>query len=428
MVKIYFFIILLIQVFIAFSQELTLQQQCEKIRLFFQDNKIPIIEKQDNCCNIDGILCENSEITTLTMQYDERVIINNLTNVPFFSSLTKLELKNVIFSNSIIPSSFFPPSLTEVRFSTMDLTEVPKEIENCPKLQLIYLGHNKFTQFPYHLKSLNKLKTLSLYNNTIQGIFTEEINDFQSLEELDIGVNKFKNYPNSLPKLTLLGVDNNDFDNSYYIFKDITNKYPGLITLSFVGNNLNVIPRSIKNLKNLERIYLSDNEIEVLPEEIYELTSLKTIKLYNNTMLNGKFGFMHNIEQCTIQQTELCFPGENVCSNSDTYRKCTEEEINYTKILQEKVNLREEEMNKEIIDDNKNNESFFTRNKLIIIAIIIAALLIIIFIIYFYYNKRNDKEPIFIKDDNNITYPYHDNDKSRLVMNELNLGISEDIK
>jgi len=56
----YLFILLLKICFTLSQQALTLQQQCDKFRLFLKDNNLPFVEEKDNCCNlIKNIACDN---------------------------------------------------------------------------------------------------------------------------------------------------------------------------------------------------------------------------------------------------------------------------------------------------------------------------------------------------------------------------------
>jgi len=299
----------------------------------------------------------------------------------------------------------------------MGLTEVPKEIfENCPNIKNLYLGRNKLTEFPYHLKNLKYLTQLNLNSNEIDGIITKEIEDFKNLKTLYISENEIGGFEESSIDLKYLYINKNKYGKPDSLFENITKNLPNIQGLIMNNGEVHKIPKSINNMKKLTTLSLNDNAIEVLPEEIYELTSLKTVNL-TNSLIKGKFGFTHSLEKCSLEGTDLCFPGENICK-SDTYRTCTEDDLRLTKILQEKVYSK----------DGDNKESFFSRNKLMIIAIIIALILLISFLIYFYYTKKYEEKPIYIKDDNNATYAYNDNEKSRQIMNKLNLSIIVDNK
>ena len=60
---------------------------------------------------------------------------------------------------------------------------------------------------------------------------------------------------------------------------------------------LTIVPKEIKYLRNIQRIYLHYNQIQEIPETIGQLTNLKQLYLYNNRI--------QEIPESVVQLTNL---------------------------------------------------------------------------------------------------------------------------
>ncbi|KAG4095839.1 hypothetical protein H8356DRAFT_1044415 [Neocallimastix lanati (nom. inval.)] len=432
----YLFILLLNICFVVSQQ--TLQEQCNKFKQFLTDNNKPLNEKNDNCCNIpDYVRCEEpNKITTVFLISTEGVM--DYKNYPDLPELKSLQLA----SFNTYPAKLFQSTIEKLfLIDTEYSTEVNKEVANLQNLKYLEIRVCKFKDFPYHLQSLKQLEILKLRSNSIEGVITDEIKNFNSLKKLDIRKNPINGLlaippnlesleiyetkintidVNILKNLKYLGISNNPLADSDNLFNDINNNLTKLTALNLTNTGITVIPKSISNLTNLKDLELGENSISVLPDELSSLP-LEIINIENNKIsIKGSFNFDHHVENCKIQHSAVCFQKENQCTNIDieSPKICTEEDLNEIKQLQDN-SLKDFKTTKE--------ESFFEKNKILIIGMIIVLVLIISFIIYFFFNRKKDKDLRFlVKDENNATYAFNDNEKSREYVSKLKLNNSED--
>jgi hypothetical protein len=447
----YLFILLLKICFTLSQQALTLQQQCDKFRLFLKDNNLPFVEEKDNCCNlIKNIACDNvtNTINEVSINFLNLKKPLDYKNYPILPDLKLLGLNYVnVDESGSYPNILFQPKIEKIRIYNSNYTVFNKEIESLQNLKILQIKTCKLKNFPYQLQNLKNLEELSFYYNEFKEPITSEIKNFVSLKKLELSFNHLKDFMNIPPNLeslelenaevgsididilkdlTYLGLRSNPIKNIDNMFEEITNKLPKLTELNLSKDTVSVIPKSIKNLTNLKSLNLEENKIMVIPDELYSL-SLDTVHLKGNPNLMGSFKFNH-VEDCTIENSNICFQNESVCTKLDIEKPniCTEKELNEIKKLQEeryKIFEGQEKFKK--INKEEKEMSFFEENKLIIISLIIAIVLLLIFIIYFFFYNKNKNQPIFIKDENNATYAYTNNEKSREYINELNVSNSD---
>jgi hypothetical protein len=423
----YLFILLLKICFTLSQQALTLQQQCDKFRLFLKDNNLPFVEEKDNCCNlIKNIACDNvtNTINEVSINFLNLKKPLDYKNYPILPDLKLLGLNYVnVDESGSYPNILFQPKIEKIRIYNSNYTVFNKEIESLQNLKILQIKTCKLKNFPYQLQNLKNLEELSFYYNEFKEPITSEIKNFVSLKKLELSFNHLKDFMNIPPNLeslelenaevgsididilkdlTYLGLRSNPIKNIDNMFEEITNKLPKLTELNLSKDTVSVIPKSIKNLTNLKSLNLEENKIMVIPDELYSL-SLDTVHLKGNPNLMGSFKFNH-VEDCTIENSNICFQNESVCTKLDIEKPniCTEKELNEIKKLQEeryKIFEGQEKFKK--INKEEKEMSFFEENKLIIISLIIAIVLLLIFIIYFFFYNKNKNQPIFIKDENN---------------------------
>ena len=140
---------------------------------------------------------------------------------------------------------------TELDLSGQGLTELPPEIGQLTQLESLTLGKvekwnyeesqripvlitNSLTNFPEELRTLNKLKRLTISGNPLR----------------------------HLPKV---------------IFE-----LESLISIDATAIGLSEIPECMAKLINLEDLTLFDNQISIIPDSIGQLTKLEKLRLYGN--------------------------------------------------------------------------------------------------------------------------------------------------
>ncbi|MFH6995045.1 leucine-rich repeat domain-containing protein [Flavobacterium sp. FlaQc-48] len=184
------------------------------------NNKWDINENNLNEGAWTGLSIENGHVTGL-----------NLNNTSSVSGAIPASFGNLKYLRNL---SLYAGSYSK-NLSTTDLN-VLSELQSLETLDMRYC--RIASAIPSSWSKLKKLKTISLYNNSITGL-PEELGEMESLVTLDAPYNQIK-----------------------------------------------TIPASIGNLANLETLNLSDNQVEVLIKELENITTLKNLNLSNNNISN----------------------------------------------------------------------------------------------------------------------------------------------
>ncbi|WCJ18122.1 Leucine-rich receptor-like protein kinase family protein [Euphorbia peplus] len=146
---------------------------------------------------------------------------------------------------------------------------VSDDLKNCRSLKVLDMGKNSFSGEVPDLSSLHELRFLSLNMSGFSGSFPwSSLNNLTNLEFLSLGDNPFtptSSFPVEVVKL----------DKLYWLY---------LSNCSIYGQ----IPEGISNLTLLENLELSDNQVfGEIPRGIGKLTKLWQFEIYNNS-LTGK--------------------------------------------------------------------------------------------------------------------------------------------
>jgi len=404
-IRILYIITFLLNIYLVLG-DLTLEQQCNSIKRFMEDNKIPIPPRNETCCfnNKSSVVkteCKDNNVFNLNivMKNNERTSLN-LNNFPKQLKLNTLQFQNINFGNSLPEEVLTPTKTLYISYSDLKEFSLPSNY-NVELLYIVNSNVEKVTSIP------PSAKTVFLNGNQLTNI------------DVDI-----------LKNVLELVIINNPFNNPDLLFENITNKLTKLTLLTLKDEKIMKIPKSINNLSNLNLIDLRNNKIEVLPNELYEMKNLNTIYLNGNNI--RVFGFTHEFKVCSLDEIYICTNGNNPCPEQEiNFRNCTEEDLKTQKDLIEKYYGSNTQLEQEIEPFNdkdipeKKEKSFFEKNKIILISIIIAIVLIISFVIFFCINKNNKQEPLFIKDDNNATYAYKIGENSNKIIKEFQMNNSE---
>ncbi|GKV44951.1 hypothetical protein SLEP1_g52087 [Rubroshorea leprosula] len=181
-----------------------------------------------------------------------------------FSALQNLETIFLSYNNLSlrmnVNANLTLPKLTDVSFSSCNLSE-----------------------FPNFIRHSNGLQSLMLSKNSIHGNIPEWICDKDDLEILDLSHNNLsRKIPNCLPKsLSVLNLQANYFDgNVPFAFP----KGCGLRNLNLHGNQMDgLLPRSLVNCRMLEVLDVGNNNIEdTFPHWLESLPDLQVLVLRSN--------------------------------------------------------------------------------------------------------------------------------------------------
>mmetsp|Transcript_20195 Transcript_20195/g.23113 ORF Transcript_20195/g.23113 Transcript_20195/m.23113 type:complete len:310 (+) Transcript_20195:136-1065(+) len=190
----------------------------------------------------------------------------------------------------IVPTNVFEISkLTTLDLSTNKITMLNPKISNLKVLKSLNVDNNKLTPGSLEaIGTLSKLKTLSVNNN----LLGRPNNTNNKNNNNNNNNNKFKKgyeaLPTTLPKnLKTLLLSNNLFSNIPRSILQCGND-DGCVQLKLLekldlsSNNVATVPENIANLPALNELNLDNNVIVSLPSTIGKLSKLKVLSLRNN--------------------------------------------------------------------------------------------------------------------------------------------------
>ena len=152
------------------------------------------------------------------------------------------------------------------------LTELPIELLTlADSLEILDISNNHLSQLPDWLTQLTQLKIIFASNNQFKQL-PEVLGRCPSLEMIGFKANKVVNIPEfSLPKklrwLTLT-------DNRITLLPDTIGNCIQLEKLLLAGNQLTTLPNSIERLTNLQLLRISANRFNAFPEQVMSLPKL----------------------------------------------------------------------------------------------------------------------------------------------------------
>nr|XP_027186271.1 probable LRR receptor-like serine/threonine-protein kinase At3g47570 isoform X2 [Cicer arietinum] len=165
---------------------------------------------------------------------------------------------------------------------------IPLEIGNMSNLIQLSLSRNHLNgPIPSTIKGLDKLQSLDLDYNELQGSIIDEVCEIRILSELNLTNNKFSGVlPTCLGNMTSLrklDIGSNrltsKIPSSFWYLRDILEV--NLSSNTFIGN----LPPEVNNLRALVLLDLSRNQISSnIPSTISFLTTLETLSLANNKL------------------------------------------------------------------------------------------------------------------------------------------------
>ncbi|KAL0538399.1 hypothetical protein IC582_027417 [Cucumis melo] len=232
-------------------------------------------------CNFNGEISdfETHSNPLITGQLVPNCVFNNITQQTWSSNsftnvCTNTPLRNLIHVD-----------LSHNSFTGI----IPSWIYSLPNLKYLYLSDNDFSGFMRDFRS-NSLEVLYLNYNNLQGEISESIYRQLNLKYLGLESNNMSgvldlDMLSRIPSLSVLQISNNS---QLSIFS--TNVSSSNITHVDMAslNNLGKIPYFLRNQKNLETLYLSNNQIVgKIPQWFSELSDLYFLDLSHNFLSSG---------------------------------------------------------------------------------------------------------------------------------------------
>ncbi|KAJ9702929.1 hypothetical protein PVL29_004602 [Vitis rotundifolia] len=207
-------------------------------------------------------------------------------------------------------------SLLELYLSSKNFSgELPASVGNLKSLTTLVLYDCGFSgSIPSSFGNLKSLTTLDLSGCGFSGSIPSSIGNLKSLTTLDLSDCEFSgSIPASLGNLTQitsLSLSRNHFSGKISKVINVFNNFRNLISLGLSSNNFSgQLPPSIRNLTNLQDLYLSDNFNlfnGTIPSFLYTLPSLLRLGLSHNKLTGhiGEFQF-DSLEAIDLRMNEF---------------------------------------------------------------------------------------------------------------------------
>lgn len=247
------------------------------------------------------------EITRLDLSFC------NLDELPeeivYLKNLTHLNLcgNNI---NSLSENLFNLKKLKSLNVSKNQLDLFPKAIFKIKSLKNLNLSSNKISSFGKKISNLINLEILDLSLNLIEDL-PKEIGDLKRLLYLDLSINKLKLIVREITKLSKLRVlyIAGGRDNSFHYggIEKLPEEFGELRNLQILDisrNQIQELPNSFKYINSLEKLYLDHSCFIKFPKEIYSLKNLILLDLGFNYYLDSIPDGIENL--LNLQYLTLC--------------------------------------------------------------------------------------------------------------------------
>jgi Leucine-rich repeat (LRR) protein len=150
-------------------------------------------------------------------------------------------------------------ALLYLKLSYNKLSSIPSTIQNCSKLQFIYLYNNELTSLPDEIGNLPELLNLFLDHNQLTEL-PAGIKNLAKIEKLKLSYNALTALPPEIGDLTTLR------------------------GLYCEENSIETIPAEIGNLTNMDILWLHRNNLSSIPKELAQCSDLLILNLANNKL------------------------------------------------------------------------------------------------------------------------------------------------
>lgn len=159
--------------------------------------------------------------------------------------------------------------------------ELNEAIKDKSKVLGLSLVRKDLQEFPKEVQGMKSIKYIDFINNSLV-VIPDFIGELKELEEIYLFKNKIEATPPSLSKIAKLRnlvISNNNLNS----FPSIVN-LKNLELLDLSNNNIEKIPTEIITLTKLQFLYLDNNNIANIPDELYQLPNLKKVYIQGNPL------------------------------------------------------------------------------------------------------------------------------------------------
>ncbi|GLT36035.1 hypothetical protein SLA2020_104400 [Shorea laevis] len=220
------------------------------------------------------------DLSNNKLQGSIRNSIANLVN------LSHLDLSSTHFSDLVVPDMFWALQNLETIILSYNNLSLGMNVDanfTLPKLTDVSFSSCNLSEFPTFLRHSNGLQSLVLSKNSIHGNIPEWICEKDDLKILDLSHNNFiGKIPNCLPKfLSVLNLQANYFDGNIP-FGFLEGR--GLRNLNLHGNQMDgLLPRSLVHCRMLEVLDVGNNNIsDTFPHWLESTPELQVLVLRSN--------------------------------------------------------------------------------------------------------------------------------------------------
>ncbi|MBL4648865.1 MAG: leucine-rich repeat domain-containing protein, partial [Aureispira sp.] len=245
-------------------------------------------------------------LTTLGLSY------NKITSLPDRIS-TLQNLKELDLSGNPIRS--FSPAITQlhnlrkINLGNLGLTIFPAFLLKMQHLESINLTGNHILRIPKSIEDLSNLKELNL---SFSGISTipDTILALKNLRALEWTGNSLESIPSkiiALEKLEKLAIGfNENLESPTSILKGLPN-LKELYISGIKGGMKKPMILNVGILKTLQTLWLNYNELQDLPISLFDLKQIRRLSLANNKLetLSERLGELSNLEYLYLEKNQL---------------------------------------------------------------------------------------------------------------------------
>ena len=304
----------------------------------------------------EGSQSEGNWTVTRNVYYERSKVKEIPDAIKDFHSLENLNIKGnqlESFHDGILELK----NLKKLIISGNSISQLP-DLSSLSNLEYLDCNSNRLLEIPESVFSLSKLKTLDFgYNHNIKSI-SDKIHQLQDLESLSLEVNDIEFLPpkfSQLKNLLLLNISGNPLKNHLEIIAklpkltslkisqnsckeeqiSIPNSIKNLKLLSYLDMsncNLKEIPPCIGELKNLEYLNLENNEIETIDPALGSLPNLVTLNLSSNKNLSAIPQTLGNLQKLETLNLYDCKSITQISDNLSKLKQLKTIELSYTQI------------------------------------------------------------------------------------------------
>jgi Leucine-rich repeat (LRR) protein len=178
--------------------------------------------------------------------------------------LAKRQLKE--FSCNGLKKSLPKNVITSLDLSKNNLTMLSDDFNGLPNLKLLDLSNNKIENLPNSLWSLSALEFLHISNNPLEKL-SANIIKLQNIKELYVSNTDLACLPNNIGRLDSLELLNITSNRKMYKLPVGQDFFSGLEVLYIAHTPIENIEEVVKDLKNIENLYLTSEQVASLTIE-----------------------------------------------------------------------------------------------------------------------------------------------------------------